>query len=816
MITSLAKSRIRYNKSRTLLTAIAIALTTTLLMALGTSAVGLMDFQKQEAASVSNIHATVSNLDSSQVNKLKSHVDVESLDTTEIFASVEHGKMNAFLVYQQEIKGGIYYGSGELIEGRYAQEEDEICGPKTFFEKMGAEAKVGNKIEIPFRVQGKGKIQTHEFTISGLVSERDISKLDVSESRIVYSASISKKLIDETIPQDQRVYTASVRVYGESQLSYDAMCAKIYDVAEDIGCSQTDVNINKDFLSTVTDPETETMAVVAAIALLIALFSGMVIYSLYYVGVITDVQEIGKLKALGASRKQIKHLLLKEGLFVSAIALPAGLILGFLIPYFLLPVVMKKGMEVSIMSFELESIHMFSLPVLLAVVCVVLLTVLISILKPVRMAGRISPIEAIRYQESSGGAKLRKGNTDISVFGLSKANLVRNKRRTAVTMVTMGLSCVLFMSMAGVLNSMSAEDVADRELAGNDFKISIDYALEDEEYPENNLENIIKNNPFSEDFVQQIRDMDGVEKVSGTQSVPVSSDNPSPLFEEAQRITLSVLTEDKAKEYNKELKRGRLDYSELAAENGAVFTSDVFWEEYGFEIGERVDFIVYDGDRQIPLSVTIEATVDDGGASIFLIPQEVYDSLGIENNTVTDLYIKTDKDKYEAVKAGIEAMTDSNDMLDLYSRDEEIAIGDMSVNLIKFPMYALLIMIAVIGFMNLLNTMITSIITRKKELGMLQAIGLSGKQMTKMLAAEGMVFMAGTLIASVTIGNLLGYLIFLWGKATHFMSVTAYHYPVWETLALTLALVAGQLAITWYISRRLRKDSLIDRIRSGE
>ena len=49
MITSLAKSRIKYNKSRTILTAIAIMLTTMLLMGLGTSAVGLLDFNRQQA-----------------------------------------------------------------------------------------------------------------------------------------------------------------------------------------------------------------------------------------------------------------------------------------------------------------------------------------------------------------------------------------------------------------------------------------------------------------------------------------------------------------------------------------------------------------------------------------------------------------------------------------------------------------------------------------------------------------------------------------------------------------------------------------------
>lgn len=337
MMTSLAKNRIRYNKSRTFLTAVAIMLTTALLMALGTSAVGLFDFNKQQAAAAGNVHARYNLLTGTQVNKLANHVDVESLETNEIFATVENGKMNGFLVYQEEIKGGIVQGAGELIEGDYAKASDEICGPAAFFERMGATPKVGGKVEISFRVQGEGQIQAREFTISGLLSERDVSGMDISDSRIVYSAGISEKLLTEMIPQEDRAYNATVRISGEKQLNYDEMCDKINEVAADIGCDENNVSINKDYLGAMTDPGTDTIKVVAAIALLIIVFSGIVIYSIYYVSVITDVQEIGKLKALGASKKQIKHLLLREGMFLSMIAVPAGLLLGFLIPYFLLP-----------------------------------------------------------------------------------------------------------------------------------------------------------------------------------------------------------------------------------------------------------------------------------------------------------------------------------------------------------------------------------------------------------------------------------------------------------------------------------------------
>ncbi len=821
MMTSLAGKRIRYNKSRTLLTAVAVALTAMLLMALGTSVTGLLDFNRQQAAANSNVHATIQNLTGAQIEKLSNHADVESLETNEIFATIEYGKMNGFLTYSREIKDGIHYGTGEITEGKMPERPDEIASSSAFFERMGVEPEVGNTFPVSFRVQGKGEIQTREFTISGILSSRDLSELDISDSRLAYGGQISGALADEMIPEQDRMYNAVIRVTGEEELNYDEITQKINDLARDIGAGENDVSLNKEYLSTATDPGTETLQIAAAIALMIVIFSGMVIYSIYYVGVITDVQEIGKLKALGATKKQIRHMLQKEGMFVSVIAIPAGLLLGFLIPYLVLPAVMRKAAEVSMMPFEAENIHMFSLSVMLLVVAVVLFTVYLSLLKPSRMAGKISPVEAMKYQESSDGKKSRKGNISVSVSRLAKANLVRNRKRTAVTMITMGLSCVLFMSLAGILNSMSADDIADRQLEGADFRIELDYSVNDETYPENNLDVINQNNPFTGDLLQQIQSIKGMEEFRSIRAVPVSSDFPSDLFAEG-RIALSDVSREKTESWENDVKRGKLDYDSLIGERkeggavscGAVFTSDTFMDEYGFAIGDQVEFTVYDGGRQIPLTVTIQASVDDGGSAAFVIPEESYEALGLENNSITDLFISVKDDAYDSVKTELQNIADENSRFSLYSRDEELDIGAMSVNVIKYPMYAILLMIAVIGFMNLINTMIISIVTRKKELGMLQAIGLSDRQLTRMLAGEGLVFTAGTLAAALTLGNLLGYLIFLWGKESHFMSVTEYHYPVWESLLLTLILAAGQLIVTWAVGKHMRRESLIERIRN--
>lgn len=817
MITSLAKSRIKYNKSRTILTAIAIMLTTMLLMGLGTSAVGLLDFNRQQASASSNVHAALKNLTADQVDMLKNHVDVESLETSEIFATVEYVKMNGFLTYTQDIKSGIYHGIGKLIDGRYAKALNEICGPKAFFKRLDTEPVIGNTVTISFRPEGEGKIETRDFVICGIVSEREVSNLDISDTRIAYGASVSEELVNEFIPQNERVYNnTSIRVTGEDKLNYDEIENKIMQIASDIGCDEKNVDLNNEYLFTMTDPGTEMAGIVFGIAALIIVFSGLVIYSIYYVGVITDVQEIGKLKALGASKKQIRNLLLTEGMFISGIAVPIGVILGFLIPYFILPVVIKWGIEVSVTAFSIESLHMFSFPVLIAVIVVSLFTVYISLLKPMRMAEKISPIEAIRYQESSIGKKLRKGNINVNVFRLSTANLLRNKRRTAVTMITMGLSCVLFMSLAGALNSMSAEDIARRNIEKGDFRLALNYSLNDREYTENNLDSLQQKNIFSDDFVDQVQSIDGVKMVERHKESLVGSQYQSEMFEEGKRRTMSALTREDADEFQKEVKQGKIDYDKLIEEHGAVFTSDTFIDEYGFTIGDTIPLVIYDGDRQIPFEIKISASIDDGGTADFLIPQEVYDSLNLNYDSTAELFISVDKNKYESVKTAMQEIEKTNEYFRLYSYDEEIELGAASVNVVKYPMYAILLMIAVIGFMNLINTMVTSIITRKRELGVLQAIGLSNKQLTKMLAGEGMVFIAGTLLASVTLGNILGYLIFLWAKNSHFMSVSAYHYPLMETIALASVLVIGQLLITYFINKCVNKESLIDRIRNGE
>lgn len=833
-VRGLALSKLRYNKSRTILTGIAIMLTTMLLMAIGTIGMAMLDMNRQMYAEA-DYHASFADLTPDQVDILSRHIQVEAMSTAEAFADIVNGKMNGALAYRETIKDTRTtdeedaFHSVYLESGHYPEAEDEIASSPAFFRRVGAEPVIGGKVTLSFRINGKGEILTRDFTICGLEPDVEISE-KIDDSRLMWSARVSKALLDSYASEGryESEPAATLRVYGEEELTFGEMTDRINEVAADIGLDENAVRINKEYLFTATDPGTEAKAIMAVIGLIVTFFSALVIYSIYYVSVITDVQEIGKLKALGASGRQIAKLFYWQGAIVSVFAVPAGLLLGFLLPYFLFPLALwayQGGSAISSYSRDaVEAVagqlHMFSLSVLLISAAASLVTVAISLRKPIRMAKKVSPVEAIRYQENSSDGKSRRGHHEVKVATLTFANLTRNKRRTAVTILTMGLSCVLFICVSAVLSSVSAEDIARRTIPRGDFCISLDYArYNDKEYPENNLENLVQQEYFSEAFLGRLYAIEGVESVERAPGKIISStDVESAMYEDYQNhMPLSYFTREDVEELNANLEQGSIDYDRMTANNELVCTHVYSFEQYGLSIGDTLPITLHDGSREIPLTVTVSAlTEPDSNFAYAIMTEDTWNSLGLSCDPTTDIYLHVDSAHYDSVKEALLELVMENEHFTLYAIDVERMIGRSSINLMKNPLYLLLLLIAVIGFINLINTMITSIVTRKKELGILQALGLSDRQLVRMLSGEGLVFTAGTLLISLTLGNAAGYLLFLWAKKEHLMSISRYHYPLWESVCLALVLLLGQTFITLFISRNVKKESLIDRIRNAE
>ena len=147
--------------------------------------------------------------------------------------------------------------------------------------------------------------------------------------------------------------------------------------------------------------------------------------------------------------------------------------------------------------------------------------------------------------------------------------------------------------------------------------------------------------------------------------------------------------------------------------------------------------------------------------------------------------------------------------------DVEIASSELAIKITKIMGYSLVVLIGVIGFINLINSMITSIITRKKELGMLQAIGLTNKQLVQMLNKEAMFYTSFMLIGSLTIGNIIGYSA-VQAMRKSGMSYAVYVLPINQMIIMIVCIVLAQFILTYLISKNFNKESLIDRVRYSE
>ena len=190
------------------------------------------------------------------------------------------------------------------------------------------------------------------------------------------------------------------------------------------------------------------------------------------------------------------------------------------------------------------------------------------------------------------------------------------------------------------------------------------------------------------------------------------------------------------------------------------------------------------------------------------------DSL-IKTDTTIRVGLEVKKDMLKSVEEEIKNITDNDEYLSYGTLEDSIETYKKSMAITSVLIYSLVIIIGVIGLMNLINTMITSIITRKRELGILQAIGLSDKQLVKMLQIEGLFYTVGTLLITLTLGNILGYIAVIIFRNTG-ASYAIYDYPFTQTIIMIVAITLVQILITYMITNNFKKDSLVDRIRYSE
>lgn len=179
-------------------------------------------------------------------------------------------------------------------------------------------------LHIPYQIYRDGELdftEEKDFVISGFVEE------ETGEDQKAYFAFVSEAFLKNKIPAEQILYRFLFLVQGSDNMNTDEIEENINALAERFGIEENAVRTNTEYLwANYVDPT--FMPAIVGIMLIVVLAGIITIYSIYYVSMGERIREFGKMKAIGAMKRQIRQIVVREGLVVALIAIPIGLAAG--------------------------------------------------------------------------------------------------------------------------------------------------------------------------------------------------------------------------------------------------------------------------------------------------------------------------------------------------------------------------------------------------------------------------------------------------------------------------------------------------------
>lgn len=812
MVTEIAVANMKYHKNKNILTGITIFLTTLLLFLVPTIGMDLINSQK---AAVNELyptwHALFRNVSEDTATKIASHHLVEKYGLRSDLGYVAADDANIAMIYLDAQAVEMY--KLDLLEGRLPEAENEIVVSREILEALSLSGEIGDTVTIPYQVYRNGDldfIQKKDFVICGFLPDTEINKEQNS-----YTSLVAKAFLKEEIPSDQIGYRFLFQIDTENANDTEKIEISIKQLAEQFDVTEQDYRINEDYLwANYVDP---SFIPIMLLIMLIIIMAGIItIYSIYYISMGERIQEFGKLKAIGATTGQLRRIVLLEGFLVAGIAVPLGLLAGTLLAKYVFLCIFKlyrnENMFMSTIQGVIQrgEVQLIVPWVYLLTIGVAMITVFLSLLRPMRIAAKVSEIEAMRYTGEKTTKKSRKGYFDITVTRLTMIHLAGNKKKSMITICSMAITGLFFMVVATVLSCANPGEAADHSIMG-EYQISPIIEFNNKEHPELEWSQVQKDNPLTEELKEQILQIDGVNSVECYLGNYVEAD----AFDGDREGIIGVPESGKVLLENGIIE-GNVTYEELKSGDKVIIDKNLLYWYPDLKIGDVIDAIIWDGDEKCQKQLEIAAIGDyDLGFTSFhylIMAQEGLHSFGSYN---LNMYYRIFADKkYDAeVEAKLKAIVEANGRIEMKTWKASYDEWNSAMTLTRSACYAFLGILGAICIMNMINTMIHSVHARKKEIGMLQAVGMSDVQLLKMLQLEGLFYTAGTLIIAVGGGSVAGYPIFLWARDNGMFNIRSYHYPLAATLIMIAVLAFVQVIMVFVIGKSVKKDSLIDRIR---
>ena len=614
------------------------------------------------------------------------------------------------------------------------------------------------------------------------------------------------------------------------------------------------------------------------VLLLLIIFTGyLIIYNVFQISVTNDIRFYGLLKTIGTTGKQIKRVVRQQALLLSLIGIPIGLLLGFVIGNKLTPVIMAqlsyKNAFVSFNPLIFIGAALFALlTVFLSCARPGRMAAKVSPVEAVRYTEGGGPKKAGKRE------KVRKAQSGASLPGMAWANLGRSRGKTVVTVISLTLAVVLatitYTFSTGFDMNKYLAHKADVDFILGDaayFQTSGGFRTADQAVPESIISDVSARSGVEESgrvyggvsAIKQFVTEDWLRMGYGTYNTPEVVDEiiagtarlPSGLLEAGVQMygmedfplsLLDVLEGDLAPlsdpsqkaiaavylsdDYNApqwgsnwaklgdtvtvryitEMEYFYRDTGEIVEDLDAAIEGNRPWGERA-KVYEDIDYTVC-ALVQVPSSISYRYRVV--GCDDFILGAERFKQDTGTDSVMTYLFNTADEAEGDMESFLAEYTESVQPLYDYESRATYVAEFEGFRGMFMTMGGALSLIIGLVGVLNFVNAVLTGILTRKRELAVLQSIGMTGKQLKIMLVYEGLYYtllaLAVSLVMTVCIGPLMGTVL---SDVFWFFSYRLTVTPILVILPIFLAL--GVLVPLWTY-RSVAKHTIVERLREAE
>lgn len=842
ILNDLTIKNLKLNKKRTIVTIVGIILSTALMVGIGLLFSSFQDYMIRETISYNGKYEV--EYGDVSLDKLNS---IDKKDFSYFYQkAIGFSKFDSANEYKPYLYissvNKEYFNELHLISGRFAENDSELVISNHINTNGGASYKIGDIITLKYGervVEGINTLANNEYyeeETLNIVGEKTYTIVGIVERSNFedYSASGYSTF---TLDMNDKDGTVNVFVMFNNKKK---IIKQSEDLAKKLGYNNA-ISYNSTLLalygeSTYGNIMKSMITMIVIMLSLVSIGCIVVIYNSFAISVMERKKEFGLLSSIGATKKQLSYTVFFEALIEGII----GIILGICGAY------IGIGTVILIINNLIGDILVLKLNLVTNIVFIIIpvifmiLVIFISALVPSRRAAKVSPIEAIRQNDDIkiNKKKIKTGRLVNKLFGIegeiALKNIKRNKKKYRVTIVSLFISIVLFISFSSYMNytidtasSVMGEVPYDYQISyfgdDNDIdaldKISVIIKSNDvKEYVSYSASNlsIICNYTYSDeylDFYKSAYGDDGIKALTNLKyqyiSIYILDDISYNKYKELiglDKDSVILLNKFKGVSYGN---NKRVNYDIPVINNGDINIKICNFDDND----EDVDTTKYCNKKIDNIFITnksFDLIEEFSYMSDFklIVNKKLYDNISDSGTHYTQYNIISDNtDNIDKLTKEL----DKYDNVNYTNVKESMKQANNMILVVKILMYGFIGLITLIGVTSVFNTISTSMALRKREFAVLRSIGLTRKGFNKILFFESLFFGLKSLIYAIPVS--LGVTIIIHYALADMMSINSIVIP-WKAIIISIVSVFVIVLLTMmYSTSKIKKHNIIEQIR---